>query len=139
MKKLITLLFILLIGTMVNASIQVRPEIALGKDVNDNRALEIIPLRVSWNPVPEWYFKGGMSINYTKARSGSGAWNHYSEGIVTKVEWKPVHFIGKGSIKDLTLSFTKSFSRLYKGAANPVSYINSQPYERVGIGFMMDF
>lgn len=121
-----------------NTSINVRPEIAVGKDVNGNRALEIIPLRTSWTPVPEWAFKLGYSVNYTMARSG-GAWNHYSQGIMAKVEYKPLNFlenwIGNNTLNDLTVSFEKSFSSKYDGANNDVSYILSGPYERTGIGF----
>ena len=86
MRKLLILLTLLAIA---QGSIQIRPEIAIGKDVNGARALEVIPFRMAWQPVPEWTIKAGASVSYTQARSGVGAFNHYSQGLVTKVEYKP--------------------------------------------------
>ena len=123
------------------SSMQIRPEVAVGKDVNGNRGLEIIPIRLSYQPFDEWMFKLGYSVNYTQARGSSElmSWNHYSQGIMVKVEYKPLKFIEKlipiGTLSDFAISFTKSFSSKYDGANNPVSYLIDTPYERLGVGF----
>jgi len=146
MQKLLCLLLLIAgVGFAQDLKWTFRPEIAIGKDVNGNYALEVIPVKFSWEPVPEWNIKGWLSVNYTKPRSGDGAWDHYSQGILAKIEYKPFKFIEKmipiGTLDDFTITFTKSFSTTYAGATNPVSYLQPQSnaWERISTGFNIEF
>lgn len=143
-KILYTVLFLPLIYANIFAQngINIRPEVTLGKQVNGNRALEVIPFRMSWRMSPEWRFGFGYSVSYTKSRSGAGVWNHYGQRIPVKVEFKPYKFMSKKVNKfwfeDLTLTFEKNFGQKYSGATNDVDYLITQPYEKVGIGFNLE-
>ncbi len=100
------------------------------------------PIRISWNPIPEWFIKGGASINYTKPRGGGG-YNHYSNGLVFKVEYKPFKFIEQlipiGTLSDFTISFTKSYSNRIDGWTNEVMHLPQSSFERIGMGWNMEF
>ncbi len=99
---------------------------------------------MSWRMSPEWRFGLGYSVNYTKNRNGRGDWNHYGQRIPVKVEFKPWKFLSKTNkfneffFQDFTLSFEKNFGRKYSGANNDVSYLNVEPYEKIGVGFNME-
>jgi len=142
MKYLFSFLFVFIFSVTSYASFTINPNISLGKDVNGNSALEIIPFNLSYSPSPDWKLDSFLNVAYTAPRR-QGAFNHHSQGIVLSLEWKPVKFLEKyvpiGTFSDLSFTFTKSFSSEYEGNNNDVSYLQSRPYEKLSMGFNVTF
>ena len=119
---------------------RIRPQYNIGKMTNGNWYTEIMPLRIAWNPIPEWYFGLGYSMGFESPRGNfSLMGNHRGWATRIKAQFKPLYWLScifpGSTIKDFAISYTKQISDYYAGSNLDVGRLNYDDWEEFSIGF----
>lgn len=139
MKKLL-LISLLAFSFAFEPSIRIRPSYTIGKMTNGNWYTEIMPLRIAWSPLPEWYFGVGYSMGFESPRSNfSFMGNHRGWATQIKAQYKPLNFLKTlfpaTTLQDFAVSYTKQISNYYEGSSLNVGRLNYDDWEEISIGF----
>ena len=138
--KSILLILLITVTLAFEPSLRIRPSYTIGKISNGAWYTEIMPLRISWNPLPEWEFGLGYSMGFESPRNAfSFIGNHRGWATRVKAQYKPLNFLKTffpdSTLQDFAVSYTKQISDWYEGYSLDIGRLNYDAWEEISIGF----